>query len=147
MPAESMDVQNEKVPNPLLILADDLVDIRTELDQIGEREKELNERKSKIEQQLIEMMVNEEVEKFTRNGNTFYPTVKTYASIKAEYKEEVFTWMKENGFADLVKEQVNAQSLTSWYKEQTEEGELPEEISEMLSTYDKTSITVRKGRK
>lgn len=134
------------VPNPILALADQLLAIRNEQDELDARIKELNKQEEVIERQLFEMMVNEEVEKFTRNGKTFAPTVRTYASIKAECKEATFAWLKENGYGDLVKEQVNANSLTSLYKEMDESGELPEEFSDMLNVYQKQSVVIRKGR-
>lgn len=140
-------MSNPNETNPMLLLADELVEVRAELEQLEEQTKNLNERKGQIEQQLLEMMVNEEVEKFTRNGRTFYPTCRTFASIKGECKDEALAWLKENGFGDLVKEQIHPQSLSSWYKEQTEAGELPEDIAAMLSIFDKTSIGIRKGRK
>lgn len=132
--------------NRMLELADKLAEVRDSLDELESRQKELNKEKEQIERELFEMMLAEDVEKFTRNGRTFSPQVKTYASINAEYREAAFQWLKDNGFGDLVKEQVNTNSLTSWYKEQIEEGELPEEFLAYLNVYDKQGIAVRKAR-
>jgi hypothetical protein len=132
--------------NPIVELANRLVAIRDEKDALAERGKELNKLEEETERQLFELMISEDLEKFTYAGRTFRPEVKTYASIKAEWKEEAFAWLKENGFGDLVKEQVNAQSLTSLYKELDESGELPEEFAQLLNVYQKQRIAVRRGR-
>lgn len=132
--------------NPIVELANRLVVIRDEKDALAEREKELNKLEEETERQLFELMISEDLEKFTYAGRTFRPEVKTYASIKAECKEEAFAWLKENGFGDLVKEQVNAQSLTSLYKELDDNGELPEEFAQLLNVYQKQKIAVRRGR-
>jgi hypothetical protein len=132
--------------NPIVELANRLITIRDEKEALSEREKELNKLEEETERQLFELMISEDLEKFTYAGRTFRPEVKTYASIRAECKEEAFAWLKENGYGDLVKEQVNAQSLTSLYKELDENGELPEEFAQLLNVYQKQKIAVRRGR-
>jgi hypothetical protein len=141
-----MTQEQQTLPNPMLLLADKLAAIKDRLDAIADEESELKKEKEAVEKQLIDMMTAEEVEKFTRNGRTFFPQVKTNVSIKADEKEAAHAWLKENGFGDLVKEQVNAQSLTSWYKEMTEQGELPEDFASMLNVFEKITIGMRKGR-
>ena len=136
----------EQISNPMLELADRLLEIRDELNRMEERRKELTALEEQIEQQLFDLMMTEEVEKFTRAGRTFRPEIKTYASIKAECKEAAFRWLKENGYGDLVKEQVNTQSLTSLYKELDDNGELPEEFTSMLNIYQKQKVAIRRGR-
>lgn len=132
--------------NPIIELADRLVAIRDEKDALAEREKELNKLEEETERQLFELMISEDLEKFTYAGRTFRPEVKTYASIKAECKKEAFQWLRENGFGDLIKEQVNPQSLSSLYKELDENGELTEDFSQLLNVYQKQKIAVRKSR-
>lgn len=133
--------------NPLFHLADEFVAVRDELGHLEARVKELNQRKEEIEQRLIDIMRTEEVEKFTRNGYTFFPSVKTYASLRADAKEYGIHWLKENGYGDLVKEQVNTQSLSSLYREWEENGEIPEDFLPYLSIHEKITVNVRKGRK
>ena len=141
----SATLQNE-ASNPMFELADKLLAIRDELDQLEERRKELTALEEQTERQLFELMMVEELEKFTRGGRTFRPEIKTYASIRADCKEAAFQWLKENGYGDLVKEQVNTQSLTSLYKELEENGELPEEFISMLNVYQKQKVAIRKDR-
>lgn len=136
----------EQISNPMLELADRLLAIRDELDRLEERRKELTALEEQTERQLFDLMMTEEVEKFTRAGRTFRPEIKTYASIKAECKEAAFQWLRENGYGDLIKEQVNTQSLTSLYKELDDNGELPEEFTAMLNIYHKQKVAIRKGR-
>ena len=55
--------------------------------------------------------------------------------------------MKENGYAGLVKEEVNAQTFKSFVKEQGWEttDELPEYLQNIVSLYEKTTIGTRRS--
>lgn len=56
--------------------------------------------------------------------------------------------LKANGYGSLVTETVNANTLASFAKErmaETETGELPGWLAEVVSTFEKVSVGVRKG--
>ena len=58
---------------------------------------------------------------------------------------DFFEVLREQGFADLIKETVNASSLQSAMNALVEqEGELPEELAEVINQYDQTDILRRK---
>jgi hypothetical protein len=91
-------------------------------------------------------MLEEEMQNFTRNGLIFYLSTKIYASAVADRKEELFAWLKENGYGDLVYETVNANSLAAFIREQLEEvEELPEELAKLVNVYEKTTVGMRKA--
>ena len=58
---------------------------------------------------------------------------------------DFFEVLREQGFADLIKETVNAGSLQSAMNALVEEnGELPVELAEVISQFDQTDILRRK---
>ena len=58
---------------------------------------------------------------------------------------DFFEVLREQGFADLIKETVNAGSLQSAMNALVEEnGELPVELAEVINQYDQTDILRRK---
>lgn len=127
-------------------LADRLLELRQQKDNLEAELKEVNTELEKVQQDLVEQMRLNGLDNFRRNGKLFVPVTKTWASPKSEFKEAVFTWLKENGFGDMVKETVHSQTFNSWANEMIEqEGMLPEEIAEMVSVFDKVSVQVRKG--
>jgi len=129
----------------LFIVADDLVRYRNQKKEIEEALKEINELIAQTEEQLVNSMIEEEMQNFTRNGRQFILTSRTYANAKAGMMPAVCEWMKDNGLADMVKESVHPQTLQAWVKEQIEEaGALPEELSELVNVYEKSGISIRK---
>jgi hypothetical protein len=127
-------------------LADRLLELRDRKNALEEEIKEVNAELERVQQELIEQMRLNGLDNFRRNGKLFIPVTKTWASPKAEFKEAVITWLKENGFGDMVKETVHSQTFNSWANEMIEqEGMLPEEIADLVSVYDKVSVQVRKG--
>ena len=129
----------------LFIVADDLVRYRDQKKEIEEALKEINELIAQTEEQLVNLMIEEETQNFTRNGRQFILTNRTYANAKAGMMPEICSWMKNNGLEDMVKESVHPQTLQAWVKEQLEEaGALPEELSELVNVYEKSGISIRK---
>lgn len=136
--------------NQIFTLADELVKLRDWKKSLEEQLKTANAEITETEAKLSEAMVNEEVPNFSRNGKLFYITSRTYASPAAGRKAELFAWLRENGFGDLVQETVAANSLSAWAREYMEENdlnELPETLSGLVRVYEKTSVGVRKAQK
>jgi hypothetical protein len=134
-------------PNPMLVLAGEILQSRQEIDELEERLKELKKLNEQQESQLIEMMLAEEVDKFVFAGRTFYPSTRLWASLKAESKDEAIEWLEQSDYADLVKKQVNSQSLSSLVKELRENDEMPEEFEQYLNISERVTLTIRKGAK
>lgn len=128
----------------LFIIADDLVRYRDQKKEIEEALKEINELIAQTEEQLVNLMIEEEMQNFTRNGKQFILTNRTYANAKAGMMPAVCEWMKDNGLADMVKESVHPQTLQAWVKETIDEtGALPEELNELVNVYEKSGISIR----
>ena len=128
-------------------LADKLKALKDEKKDLDSRTKEVNAEIEKTDLTLSDAMAESEVEKFTRNGSTFYLNTRLYASPIAGKKEELFAALKENGYGSMVTETVNVNTLASFVKEQMAENndEIPAWLTEKISTYEKVSVGVRKG--
>ncbi len=99
-----------------------------------------------LDTQLSNAMAEAELDRFSRNGNTFYLVSRLFASPVAGRKDEMMQALKENGFGSLVVETVNAQTLASFIKEQRDiTGEdIPAWLESTVSTFEKVSVGVRK---
>lgn len=129
-----------------LTMADRLQELRDEKEQLEISLKETNAMIEAVEQDLVAAMVTAELDSFKRNGHSYSLKVDTFASAKAECKEELFEALRNNDAGDLVQEQVNANSLRAFVKElkANNDDEIPEWIAEFINVYEKTKIAVRK---
>lgn len=130
-----------------LQMADRLQELRDEKEQLEMALKETNGMIEAVEQDLVAAMVTAELDSFKRNGHTYSLKIDTYASAKADRKEELFEALRKNNAGDLVQEQVNANSLRAFVKElkANNDDEIPEWIVNYINVYDKTKISVRKS--
>ena len=101
-----------------------------------------------LDRQLSDAMAEREVDRFSRNGTLFYLSSRLFASAKAGRKGDMIAALRANGYGDLVTENVNANTLASFAKErmeETEDGCLPGWLDDVVSTFEKVSVGVRKG--
>lgn len=131
----------------LFELADHLKALRDEKKDLDTRSKELGAEIEKLDLALSDAMAESEVERFSRNGSTFYLNSRLFASPAAGMKDELFAALRKNGYGDIVTETVNANTLSSFVKEQMaeNEGEVPSWLSDCVHTYEKVSVGIRKG--
>lgn len=130
-------------------LADELKALRDLKADLEQQVKDTTAKIEEVDYRLSELMAETETQNFTRAGTMFCLTTKTRASATAGIKTELYTALKENGFGDLVYETVNANSLSSFVKEQIEgNGDtLPEWLTGLVNVFDKTTVSVRKSTK
>ena len=143
--------QNELQPEPsqsIIFWANQLLEIGQEIDDVELQAKYLKNKYDNAEKALFDMMIASELDGFKYGGRSFTPTIKTRASIKSENKDEAIEWLKSSDYADIVKEQVNAQTLTSLVKEWLDNGmgSGEREFMDLLNIYNDQKISIRKGR-
>lgn len=102
---------------------------------------------------IPDALAEEDIEDVTyENIGHLKANVKTYVSAKQDKKEEVYEWLKNNGFADLVKETVHAGSLQATvvkllkehsFTENPDDLEVLEEIDKMFNVTKKTVAVLR----
>ena len=131
----------------------------TKIFEMADRLKTLQEQKKDLEAkakalgakitdlQLSDAMTEAELDRFSRNGSTFYLKSRLFASPAAGRKDEMMQALKENGYGSLVTETVNTNTLASFIKEQREitGEEIPGWLGDTVSTYEKVSVGIRKS--
>lgn len=130
-----------------------IIELATKLKELKDKKKETEQLLKTLEAEIEETeallsqeMVNSEVQNFNKDGTTFYLQTKTYANIKPEFKQEVYNWLKTNGYESLVYETVNAQRFSAFVKELLEEGdELPSELKDKVNVFEKITVGMRKA--
>ena len=134
--------------NTLFELADQLKAAKDRKKQLDAEVKENNAVIEDLDRRLSEAMAEQEVDRFSRNGSLFYLSSRLFASPKAGEKETMIAALKANGYGDLVIETVNSGTLSSFAKErmaETETGDLPTWLADVIQTFEKVSVGVRKG--
>jgi methionine synthase II (cobalamin-independent) len=139
-----------------MIAAIDLYEMLDQFRALKERKKELEttleEVNGKIEianDELVKKFVESETEKVTKGGFTYSMGKRIFASPADGCKEKLYRWLKRHGYRDLVKETVNAQTLTSQVKEWKEADPTLSEIGaakNYLKIFEKVTIGIRKGK-
>jgi predicted nuclease with TOPRIM domain len=137
-------MDNEK----MFELAEKLKSLRDEKSEAEAQLKEINAQIDETDYRLSELMAETETQNFTRAGTMFCLTTKTRVSAVAGSKEELYAALREQGYGDLVYETVNANSLSSFVKEQIGENEdvLPDWLNGLVNVFEKTTVGVRKAK-
>lgn len=121
-------------------------------DELADLTKENNAAKEALEQEICQMMVDEEKPDTTVDGYKFSLQEKTIYSKLSDEKLleknlDFFSVLREQGLGDIIKEVVDSRTLNSTCKNIAEEndGEIPEELAEVLSVYSKMTLGRRKA--
>jgi len=133
--------------NTLFELADELKCLREKKAALEDELKEINAKIDDTDYKLTNAMADSETQNFTRSGTMFCLMNKTHASAVKGMKDDLYAALKANGYGDLVYETVNANSLSSFVKEQIEEhdDELPRWLEGLVNIYEKATVSVRKS--
>lgn len=120
-------------------------------DELAELTKENNKAKEELEQLICQMMVDEDKPSTVVDGFSYSLQQKTEYSKRseeylAEHDIDFFEVLREQGLGDLIVERVEPRTLSSTLKSIVDEqGELPEELAECVSVYDKMGLSKRKA--
>ena len=121
--------------------------LRDRKDELEAELKQVNMDIDNADWHLSNLMAETETQNFTRAGTMFCLTTKTRASARAGQKDELFAALRDEGYGDMITETVNANSLSSFVKEQiAENGDaLPDWLDGLVSVFEKTTVGVRKA--
>ena len=120
-------------------------------DKLAEATKANNAAKEELEQEICQMMIDEEKPSSIVDGYNFSLKQETMYSKLGEEKLlekglDFLEVLREQGLGDIIVERVDPRTLNSTCKTIVEEsGELPEELSEVLSVYEKLGLSRRKA--
>jgi gluconate kinase len=128
-------------------LADQLKECKEQKKELDAQTKELTAEIERLDLALSDAMAEAECDRFSHNGSTFYLKTRLYASPVSGKKDELMEALKSNGFDSIVTETVNANMLASFVKEQIalNDEKVPTWLSEVISTFEKTSLGIREG--
>lgn len=121
-------------------------------DQLAQDTKDNNAAIDKLKAEIAETMIDEDIPS-QGYGDYVYSLqdkIKYSKRGEAELQEkglDFFEVLREQGFGDIIKETVNANTLQSTMKAVADEndGELPPELDEIVSSYEMTDISKRKS--
>ena len=121
-------------------------------DQLAQDTKDNNVAIDKLKAEIAETMIDEDIPS-QGYGDYVYSLqdkIKYSKRGEAELQEkglDFFEVLREQGFGDIIKETVNANTLQSTMKAVADEndGELPPELDEIVSSYEMTDISRRKS--
>lgn len=119
-------------------------------DELENQTKENNAAIEELKQQITQEMIDNESPVISRNGFRYSLVEKTRYSKKAEETLmaeglDFFEVLREEGLGDLIKETVNANTLSSSMKAYVEEnGELSEDLARCINVYETFDIQKRK---
>ena len=128
-------------------MADRLKTLQEQKKDLEAQTKALGAEIAELDEQLSDAMSEAELDRFSRNGSTFYLKSRLFASPASGRKDEMMQALKENGYGRLVVEKVKAKNPAAFIKEQREAtGEdVPAWLSDTVSTYEKVSVGIRKS--
>ena len=133
--------------NHIFSLADQLKELKDRKKELDAEVKGISAEIERLDLELSDAMAEAECERFSRNGSTFYLNTRLFASPAAGRKDEMILALKNNGYGDIVTETVNANTLSSFVKEQIQlnADELPLWLSDVVNTFEKVSVGIRNG--
>ena len=128
-------------------MADKLKAAKDRKKELDAQVKDVNAEIESLDLALSDAMAESELDRFSRNGSTFYLNTRLFASSVAGRKNDLMQILKEQGYGSIVVEPINANTLASFVKEQMAANEdvLPEWLADVVSTFEKVSVGVRKG--
>ena len=106
--------------------------------------KKTNAEIAEVEIALIDLMVNEELSAFKRNGQGFSLVIQNYPQAEPEKKDVLYKALKARGYEDLFT--INSKTLTRELKDMIENNndEIPNWLVGLVKPFEKTSIRMYK---
>ncbi len=115
------------------------------ISRIHELESELRTmkaRRNELEEELLDWFTEpNSPDRVTIAGRTLFPMRQVWVSVKDESGIKA---LKENGLEELVKETVNTQTLSAWYREVERDEGVPPWAREALNVTEKYKVGTRK---
>lgn len=128
-------------------------ELLAEKDLLAEQTKANSAAITALKDEMADVMVDEDIPSITTGGFTYSLQNKTrYAKIGDEKLQakglDFFEVLRSQGYEDIIKETVNAGTLQSTMAAAAEEngGELPEELADVVSSYEYTDISRKKAQ-
>lgn len=131
----------------IFLMADRLKALQEEKKTLEASVKALGTEIAECDRRLSDAMAEADLDRFSRDGSTFFLKSRLFASPAAGRKDEMIQVLKDHGCGALVVEAVNVNTLASYIKERREAtGEdVPAWLADYVNLYDKVSVGIRKS--
>ena len=128
----------------LLNMADKFLELRDKKAELDSQSKEIGHQIDEMEKQIIQLMTDNEIDSFKRNGILYSVVTREFQSANVERKDELYRIMKEKGFEHLFT--INTNTLSATVKEliAENEGKLPEWLDGLINQTEKQAIRIKK---
>ncbi len=111
-----MDNMFENKPDNTVINGiKDLIHLKATIKELEKRVKKLKEDYAGDEERVYNLLENQDIQSVGVNGHNAHRRVDIYAGIAD--KESVFTWLKQNGYEDMIQPGINTRTLTGVVRE------------------------------
>lgn len=146
------DVANQEAQAQESPTMDRLMDLVAELDQalvtkaeLESHAKEIGKRADELSKRIIpDLMDQLGVRSLNTDfGKRLGQRTDTYVNVRAADKPALLEWLRDNGHASLIKEDVHSGTLKAFIKDLLDQGI---QIPEFVSTYTETKATLTKSR-
>lgn len=144
--------EKREAEKPLFESAHKLAALKEEKTSLAAEIKDVNEQIEKVEKEMLQAMTDLGVGNFKlEDVGIFYVTIKEFPNILNE--EAFFQWLKEQGDDSIIQRKINHMTLYKYWKEKSEwwkiekEEELKEKLKDIVSVFEKPSISLRKNPK
>jgi hypothetical protein len=116
----------------------DIIELAAEIIKLDDEIKVAEKKKGprlELRKQLGQVLIDLEMQGFKYGGKGFFIEHVIYPRVPALNRDAVHNYLRENGYADLIYETVNAQRFKSFFKELRKEngGETPKELDELIT--------------
>lgn len=128
----------------LLKLADLYLQAREMKSELEARVKAASQEADSIEKEMIQLMTDNEIDSFKKNGILFSVVTREFQSANPERKDELYAQMKAKGYEHLFT--INTNTLSATVKELIAEndGNLPQWLEGLINQTEKQVIRVKK---
>jgi seryl-tRNA synthetase len=127
MPEESHEAKIAKVTNGAISeLANQFISLRDKKSELENQVKELNQQMDTIQATVANILIESDMQSAkTADGPSVYLQNDIRVSCKQEFNEQLFTFLRQHGHQDAIKETVHNRTLLAVIKELKETTEIP----------------------
>ena len=123
--------------------AKDFFDCAQKVKDLKKEWEDAKKDRDKAEETLVQTLENAGLSQARTDLGIFFFKFGFHASIEAAKKLEGFDWVRELGHGDIIKENIHAQTFSSFIKEMMDEDE-DMELPEFVTTFTKKGIGYRR---
>ena len=120
------------------------IELKDQIDEAEASLKSLREEKDRLEAQLVDHYVDNGLQSVNMDGRLVYLTNTVYAELP-QGTEAAIRVLQASDYRDLVKPNVNRQSLSALVRELKEQGTIPESFEGVIQAGERPGIRVRKA--